>query len=76
MSPVVRHRLPPSAGAHSHTASQPYWQREKTIGRPVAFNALPILSYAAIINFIRAAGSFGACLYITSGMKLHRSYLR
>ena len=27
MSPVVRHRLPPTAGAHSQTASQPYWQK-------------------------------------------------
>ena len=28
MSPVVRHRLPPSAGAHSHDESHPYWQSE------------------------------------------------
>ncbi len=27
MSPVVRHRLAPSDGPHSQTASQPYWQK-------------------------------------------------
>src|SRR3984957_4886140 len=27
MSPVVRHKLAPNEGPHSHTPSQPYWQK-------------------------------------------------
>jgi len=27
MSPVVRHRLPPTPGPHFHTSARPYWQR-------------------------------------------------
>ena len=45
MSPVVRHRSPPTASPHSQTLPMPYWQRLKTMSRSTASRAARMTSY-------------------------------
>ncbi len=55
MSPVLRHRLPPTSLPQSHGLAVPHSQMLSTIGRPAASSAARILAYEAFASCERGA---------------------
>ncbi len=73
MSPVVRHKLPPSAGAHSHTASHPYWH---VVGRLLLHHVLTKAAQVVLQIIDAPVGvHLGVLLFVPQRSRIARARL-